>query len=176
MLIQKYNPKWIQDFTNLKQKLDQSLLGLNYEIEHIGSTSVPNLDAKPIIDLDIIYQEEAVFEKIKSALIQIGYYHNGDQGIQQREVFKRNGNGNHEFLDFITHHLYVCLKGSKGLNRHLLSRDFLRKNKWARLKYQQMKYEIAERVEQDRKQYAELKELTVNDFIDEIIAQEAAQK
>jgi len=116
-----------------------------------------------------IYGMEEEFEKIKSKLIQLGYYHNGNQGILEREVFKRSGEAKNEILDSISHHLYVCPKGSNALERHLLSRNFLRKNEWARKKYQQMKYEIAEKVDQDKKRYAELKELTVNDFIDEII-------
>lgn len=169
MLIQKYNPNWPQKFAELKYELDLALVGLVYQIEHVGSTAVPDLDAKPILDLDIIYQENAEFEKIRSALLQIGYFHNGDQGIEKREVFKRRGTIINSVLDLIPHHLYVCLQGSKGLERHLLSRNYLRKHEWAREKYQQMKYEIAEQVGQDKKRYAELKELTVNDFIDEII-------
>ncbi len=171
-LIQKYDPNWINSFNKIKQALDLALTGISYQIEHIGSTSVPSLDAKPIIDIDIIYKEDATFDKIKTALENIGYYHNGDQGIPEREVFKRDGITTNPVLDSIPHHLYVCLHGSQGLERHLLSRDYLRKHKWAREKYQQMKYEIADKVNQDRKKYAELKELTVNDFIDQIIEKE----
>ena len=75
-------------------------------------------------------------------------------------------------LDRIKHHLYVCPMDSKALERHLLSRNHLRKNEEARIKYQQMKYELAEQSNQDRKKYQELKELQVNDFIDSIIEME----
>jgi GrpB-like predicted nucleotidyltransferase (UPF0157 family) len=139
-------------------------------IVHVGSTAVPNLDSKPIIDIDIIYFNPTDFEKIKSGLEKIGYYHNGNQGIKDRDVFKRNGNCVSEILDTVKHHLYVCPVDSKALERHILSRNFLRKNDWARLKYQQMKYELAEKANQDRTIYATLKELNVNDFIDSIIA------
>ena len=77
-----------------------------------------------------------------------------------------------KILDTIKHHLYVCPNDSKALERHILSRNFLRKNDWARVKYQQMKYELAEKANQDRKVYATLKELTINDFIDSIIEEE----
>ncbi len=175
LLIQKYNPVWIKNFLKIKQELEIALAGIPYQIEHVGSTSVPDLDAKLIIDVDIIYKGNLSFEKIKAALLNIGYYHNGDQGIPKREVFKREGIIKNPILDSITHHLYVCLQGSQGLERHLLSRDYLRKHQWAREKYQQMKYEIADKVNQDKKAYAELKELTINNFIDEIIEKEAAQ-
>lgn len=79
-------------------------------------------------------------------------------------------------MDTITHHLYVCLKGSKALERHILFRDYLRKNEWARIKYQQMKYELAQKANQDKKRYAILKELKINDFIDSIIEKQKDQK
>ncbi len=170
MLIEKYTSDWIINFTDLKRALELGLKGIEYQIEHIGSTAVPNLDSKPIIDIDIIYHSESDFEMIKSGLIKIGYYHNGNQGIEKREVFKRDGKSNYGFLDTITHHLYVCLKNSKALERHILFRDFLKKNDWARLEYQDIKYELAIKANQNKKRYAELKELIVNDFIDKIIA------
>jgi GrpB-like predicted nucleotidyltransferase (UPF0157 family) len=55
-----------------------------------------------------------------------------------------------------------------------LSRDFLRKNEWARIEYQEMKYELAEMAGQDKKRYAELKELNVNHFIDAIVEKQRA--
>ncbi|SEL49119.1 GrpB domain, predicted nucleotidyltransferase, UPF0157 family [Aquimarina amphilecti] len=169
MLIKKYTTNWINDFNDLKNEIEKGLGELNYSIEHVGSTSIPNLDAKPIIDIDIIYQDKLEFEKIKMELIDIGYYHNGDQGIESREVFKRNEKYMNPILDKISHHLYVCLKYSKGLERHILSRDYMKKNDWARLKYQKMKYELAEKANQNKKVYAQLKELNINNFIDEII-------
>ena len=172
MILEKYSSNWVKDFRSIKSEIDNILDGLTYSIEHVGSTSVPNLDSKPIIDIDIIYYNQMDFEKIKLGLGKIGYYHNGNQGIEDREVFKRNGKITNEILDAVKHHLYVCTVDSKALERHILSRDFLRKNDWARLKYQQMKYSLAENANQDRKIYAALKELYVNGFIDTIIEEE----
>ncbi len=169
MLIKKYTTDWVKSFADLKHEINIGLSDLEYEIEHVGSTSVPELDSKPIIDIDIIYKSESDFDKIKSGLIKIGYYHNGNQGIEKREVFKRNGKQIDGTLDTITHHLYVCPTDSKSFERHILSRDFLRQNDWARLKYQELKYELAVKANQDKKLYAELKELNVNEFIDKII-------
>jgi GrpB-like predicted nucleotidyltransferase (UPF0157 family) len=172
MLISKYTSTWIEDFMNLKHKIDSALHGLEYHIEHVGSTSVPNLDSKPIIDIDIIYSKQTDFNSFKSRLETLGYYHNGNQGIEDRNVFKRSGKSFSEILDTIKHHLYVCPVYSKALERHILSRNFLRTNDWARIKYQQMKYELADKANQDQKKYAELKEQYVNDFIDTIIQEE----
>ena len=172
MLIKKYTSEWITDFANLKREIEKGLNGIAYEIEHIGSTSVPELDSKNIIDIDIIYEQQSEFEKIKARLHNIGYYHNGNQGIEHRDVFKRTGQLTNKVLDRIKHHLYVCRTNSKALEKHILFRNFLRKNDWARLKYQEMKYELAEKANQDKKPYAALKELHVNDFIDSIIEKE----
>jgi GrpB-like predicted nucleotidyltransferase (UPF0157 family) len=76
MLIQEYKTEWVQNFKDIKLELDTALIHLNYKIEHVGSTSVPNLASKPIIDIDIIYQQEAEFDNIKISLLSIRYYHN----------------------------------------------------------------------------------------------------
>lgn len=172
MLIKTYNPNWVKDFRDIKREIENGLYGVGFTIEHVGSTAVPNLDSKPIIDIDIIYTKQSDFELIKSGLLKIGYYHNGNQGIEERKVFKRNGKLINEILDSIAHHLYVCPIESKALERHILSRNFLRKHDWAMLQYQQMKYELAEQANQDKKVYAALKELYANAFIDAIIEKE----
>ncbi|MBO0929586.1 GrpB family protein [Fibrella aquatilis] len=172
MLLKTYTSNWIKDFTDIKLEIESGLHGLDFTIEHVGSTAVPHLDSKPIIDIDIIYSKNLDFVKIKSGLEKIGYYHNGNQGVDGRDVFKRNGKLTNKLLDTVKHHLYVCPIDSVALERHILTRNFLRKNEWARLQYQQMKYALAEKANQDRKVYSALKELNVNDFIDLIVKEE----
>lgn len=168
MLIQKYTKKWIEDFDKIKKAIGEALANTDASIVHIGSTSVPNLDAKPIIDLDIIYDKTA-FEEIQKRLGQIGYYHNGNQGIPDREAFRRKENQKHPILDFIIHHLYACPIDSEELKRHILFRNHLIANEDARIEYQNLKYKIAKETNQDKKKYAELKETAASDFINSII-------
>jgi GrpB-like predicted nucleotidyltransferase (UPF0157 family) len=140
------------------------------DIEHIGSTSVPHLAAKPIIDIDIVYGKEIPFEEIKSSLEKLGYYHNGNQDIEDREIFKRfPSTKKHTVLDLIRHHLYVCPAHSQELKRHLLLRDYLRNNNIEREEYEKIKYRIAEMANQNKKEYARLKEVSAREFIDAII-------
>jgi GrpB-like predicted nucleotidyltransferase (UPF0157 family) len=172
MLIQKYNPNWIKDFNDIKNVITEALINLNVQIEHVGNTSIPNLAAKPIIDIDIVFDTPKDFDVIKGRLEKIGYYHNGNQGIPNRDVFKRGqSDAKHEILDFITHHLYVCPSDSAELQRHLLFRDYLKSNEEARIQYQNIKYALAEEANQDRKKYAALKEEKGNAFINTVIAQ-----
>lgn len=170
MLIQEYKESWPDDFTAISNIINEALAGLKISIEHIGSTSIPGLAAKPIIDTDIVYYLPDDFEKIKSRLEKIGYYHNGNQGIPDREVFKRAAAATkNEVLDSIAHHLYVCPVHSEELQKHILLRDHLLKNEAARIQYQTMKFEIAEEAKHDRKKYAELKEIKTKTFINSVI-------
>ena len=170
MLIQKYNPLWVQHFKNLKREFQQALQGIFVKIEHVGSTSIIGLAAKPIIDIDIVYWEDDDFAKIKNRLSKIGYYHNGDQGIYDREVFKRKKHPEkHPILDQLKHHLYVCPSDGNELQRHLLFRNFLKENNWAKKEYENIKYQIAEEANQDRKRYATLKEIKAKKWIQSII-------
>lgn len=168
MLLQEYKESWVEGFTKLKEVINEALINLKVSIQHVGSTSIPALAAKPIIDIDIVYDKNAALEEIKTRLEKIGYYHNGNQGIPGREVFKRNKN-THEVLDGIAHHLYACRADSAELQKHILFRDYLLANEEARVLYQKFKYEIAEEAGQDRKKYAQLKEIKLSNFINGII-------
>lgn len=173
MLILKYNSKWINNFELIQKTLLCNLTSCNVSIEHVGSTSIPQLGSKPIIDIDLVYFNLSDFAKIKDHLEKLGYYHNGNQGIVGREVFKRN-NADHPILDTISHHLYVCHTNSQELQRHLLFRDYLRINEDARITYENLKLSIALQANQDKKKYARLKENQAKHFINGII--EKAEK
>jgi len=169
MLIQEYQSSWADDFQSIKNEILKVLSHLHISIEHIGSTAVPYLASKPIIDIDIVFDKEISFGDIEKGLEQLGYYHNGNQGIVDREVFKRNNTVSNSILDSITHHLYVCPVHSQELKRHILFRDYLIANKEARLEYQNIKYQIAQETNQDKKLYAQLKEIKAKDFIDKVL-------
>lgn len=174
MVIYKYQESWVTDFNRIKTALIERLSNSAINIEHVGSTSIKHLAAKPIIDIDLIYDELAQFAIIKEDLEKLGYYHNGDQGIAGREVFKRKAsNTKHPIFDFIKHHLYVCQTDNKELNRHLSFRNHLRANDQARQAYEQLKYNIAELAGHDHKKYVELKEVMATDFIESILDRNA---
>ena len=130
-LLEPYNPAWSVEFSELSAIYAEALGPLALRIEHIGSTAIPGLAAKPIIDIDIVIADYAVFPRVVDALAELGYAHNGDQGIPQREAFKPAD----EFVPrtspsrrWRTHHLYVCPEASPELQRHLRFRDALRAN------------------------------------------------
>lgn len=176
MLIQEYQARWEEDFEEIRHVIAEALTGLDITIEHVGSTAVPRLAAKPIIDIDVVFSSSIDFEEVQSRLEQIGYVHNGNQGIPEREVFKRQHIARaHPILDSLSHHLYVCRAQSEELRRHLLFRDYLRTHREARQEYQELKYRIAEEARQDRKKYTELKEMQAKAFVEAVLAKSQEQ-
>ncbi|MDH3243593.1 MAG: GrpB family protein [Saprospiraceae bacterium] len=170
MLLIPHQDSWVDDFKRIKEIFLQHLSGLDIEVEHIGSTAVPDLPAKAIIDIDIIYERSEAFEIIKKRLEDLGYVHHDDQDIKGREVFKLKGSeDDHIVLNSIRHHLYVCHVDNEELQRHLIFRDFLRENQLERKQYEQLKQQIALKQNQDHKAYARLKESVAREFIDGII-------
>ena len=177
MLIREYATNWVFDFQTIKTILQEVLQHLHVTVEHVGSTAIPGLSAKPIIDIDIVFENNVSFSEIKNRLESIGYYHNGNQGITDRDVFKRNNALiKHPVLDSITHHLYVCPAHSEELKRHLLFRDYLRTNEEARIEYQQLKLNLAEEANHNQKIYAQLKEEKAKPFIEQVLVTAALQR
>lgn len=82
MVLEKYTSNWVKNFASIKREIEVVLDEIKYSIEHIGSTAVPHLDSKPIIDIDIIYSNPSDFDLIKLKLEKLGYVYHGNQGIE----------------------------------------------------------------------------------------------
>ncbi len=169
MVIENYDSKWPEIFLKSKAELQKAITVMSH-IQHVGSTSIPGMKAKPIIDIDVGLENWNDFEKVKSELASIGYEHEGDKGITGREAFCRDGKVHNEILDSIDHHLYVCSVDNEEYKRHILFRDYLRNHDEARDRYNQIKEEILAKVGSDnRAGYVQMKEEEYRDFFEEII-------
>ena len=151
VLVQPYNKAWKQNFIDIKAELQDALGELALAIEHVGSTSVDGLSAKPIIDIDVVIKEE-MLDDVIWALQRIGYQHEGNLGIPGREAFKYDGK---EHLQ--KHHLYVCPQDSAELRRHIAFRDYLRTHPEAVREYSRIKEEGASLYPLDMAKYIEHK-------------------
>ena len=151
-LVEKYNHEWPKWFEEIKAYLGEKVSRACIRIEHVGSTSIPGMTAKPIIDL-ILVIEPPDFEKIKALLAERGYYHRGDQGIEDREVFRIRDMSVDNSLP--NHHLYVCPKHNAELKRETAFRDFLRQNKEYAGRLSGLKWALAEEFDNDREAYME---------------------
>ena len=170
MVIVEYKKDWPQHFLKIKTEL-QKAITVASNIQHVGSTSIPGMKAKPIIDIDVGLNNWTDFEAVKKALAEIGYEHEGDRGITGRETFCRNGKVHNEILDTIEHHLYVCSVDNTEFNRHILFRDYLRSHVETRDRYNQIKEEILAKVGvNNRAGYVQMKEEEYMDFFEDVIA------
>ena len=88
VIVLSYDEKWKYDYEDIKQEILNCAGDLIETIEHVGSTSVEGMSAKPCIDIDVVIKDYSVFEYLKDRLASIGYIHEGDLGIKDREAFK----------------------------------------------------------------------------------------
>ena len=152
VVVVPYEEAWASEFEEIKKEIEAEIGDLIFGIEHIGSTSVKGLSAKPCIDIDVIIKDYSVFDEIVNKLGAIGYIHEGNLGIKDREAFKYTDKPH-----LMMHHLYVCPQYSKELHRHITFRDFLRSNPEAVKKYSTVKEKAAELFPSDIDQYIEYK-------------------
>ena len=152
VVVLPYDAQWRQDFLKIKDELIDALGQLAVSIEHVGSTSVQGLSAKPIIDVDVVIKDYSVLDRVIISLGNIGYRYEGDLGIAGREAFKYDGK---EHLR--KHHLYVCPQDSAELHRHIAFRDYLRSHPEAAREYGRIKEEGARLYPFDIDKYIEYK-------------------
>ncbi|MDF2586191.1 MAG: hypothetical protein K0S41_32 [Anaerocolumna sp.] len=138
VIVLPYDKRWKEEYVKIKTILEKALGSSVISIEHVGSTSVEGLAAKPIIDIDVVIESYDVFEDVKRRLEKLRYRYEGNLGIAQREAFKYENKP-----DLMAHHLYVCPKNSEELNRHLVFRDYLRTHKSDMKQYGNIKLEAA---------------------------------
>lgn len=121
VVVVRYDQRWKQWFDALKGRLGSFLGDTALRIEHVGSTSVEGMSAKPIIDIDIVIKDKAILPEAVKKLSDAGYVHEGDLGIEGREAFCYIGDA-----QLPPHHLYVCPEDSAELARHIAFREWLR--------------------------------------------------
>ena len=133
-----YDAAWVDDFEKIKCEILGALGDLAEGVEHVGSTAVFGLSAKPCIDIDVVIADYSTFDAVRAALSELGYFHEGDLGIAGREAF-----GYTDKPHLKKHHLYVCPRDSEELHRHITFRDFLRVNPDVAEEYGRVKTEAA---------------------------------
>lgn len=150
-----HNPEWSQlaeeEAKRILERLSIPVIG----VYHIGSTSIPGIKAKPI--LDFVIEVEDLDDIIRSTemLGELGYISKGEYGIPGRQFFTKDTDGER------SHHLHVFQQGHTDIERHLVFRDFLRANPEAAHEYEIIKEKLAKRFPKESGSYTEAK----SDFI-----------
>lgn len=131
-----YSEQWPAQFIVVAGDLSDALKHVPVvSIEHVGSTSVPGLVAKPILDIDIIVKRQHV-EAAIAALAKIGYIHRGDLGVTDREAFTTPD-------ERPPRNVYVCVEGTLHVRNHLAVREVLRTRPDLRERYGAVKTELS---------------------------------
>ena len=149
-LVQPYDPAWPIQFEEITTFLKSGLCGIDCAFEHVGSTAIQGMLAKPIIDLNAVIPPGA-FPSVKACLETLGYVHQGDLGIEGREAFDLADTAIRCRLP--VHHLYVCEKGALELRRQLAFRDFMRAQPEWRERLNCLKQELCTKHRNDRQAY-----------------------
>jgi GrpB-like predicted nucleotidyltransferase (UPF0157 family) len=160
LVVDDYDARWPQQFETLRTRVSAALGPLAAAIEHIGSTAVPGLAAKPIIDIDVLLRSKVDLPFATERLGTLGYEHQGDLGVAGREVFRAPAGD-------VSHHLYVCPPGSRAYLEHLAFRDHLRTHPEDARAYECLKRSLAERFGGGREGYTQAK----TEFIETILLQ-----
>lgn len=152
-----YDTRWPLWFEEIRARLTPYVAG--FAVEHVGSTAVPGLAAKPIIDVDIVVPSPDLVPVAIGRLAEAGYRHEGDQGIAGREAFALPPDAVHY------HHLYVVVEGNKAHRDHVLLRDHLRADAGDRGRYAARKRELAHLLTTDRAAYVDGKGALVEELV-----------
>ncbi len=163
--IEKYNPNWELEFYKEKEDLAKIFGNLATEIEHIGSTSVKGLSAKPIIDIAVALKKLDDFEKVKEKFQKEPYSVKEDS--DEDEILIRKG-----AEDNRTHFIHVMEINSKRYKDTIIFRNYLRKHEEAMKEYESLKKELAKKYADNRKMYTSSK----NEYIDNIIKKAYKEK
>ncbi len=146
-----YNEAWPQAFTEEAKLIKEVMGSVLLKIHHIGSTAVPGLAAKPIIDMMPEVSSLLLLDELSTQMAKIGYEAKGEFGIQGRRYYRKGGLNR-------THQIHAFQEGDKHIIRHLAFRDYLRAHKSVADEYGRLKTDIADRCNNDIERYCDEKD------------------
>lgn len=142
-----YNPDWLARFDEESHRIRQSLAGNVFSIDHIGSTAIPGMIAKPTIDMLLVVTNLSVLESSYAVMQSLGYQPKGEHGVPGRRYFVKFSGERHLF------HLHAFQNGHPEIDRHLNFRDYLRAHHDQAHAYQALKRRLAERYREEPAKY-----------------------
>jgi GrpB-like predicted nucleotidyltransferase (UPF0157 family) len=152
IVVGDYDPRWPQWFEVVRGRVWPAVEDVAVRVDHVGSTSVPGLAAKPIIDMDVVVAAPGDVDTVIERLQGIGYRWRGDLGVPGREAFAAPADPTQP-----RHHLYVVVEDERAHLDHWLLRDLLREDATARSRYAALKRHNAERADGDMDRYVAAK-------------------
>jgi GrpB-like predicted nucleotidyltransferase (UPF0157 family) len=160
IVVAAYDPRWPSDFDEIVAVVWPAVREEADRMEHVGSTAVPGLAAKPIIDVDVVVPDADRVAPVRARLGGIGYAWLGELGVEGRDAFEAATE-----LALPAHHLYLVVDGSRPYLDHVLLRDLLRRDPGARARYEQLKRHNAQRAGGDVEVYTARKAAFVAELL-----------
>jgi GrpB-like predicted nucleotidyltransferase (UPF0157 family) len=160
VLVVDYDPEWPAQFEELRLDVWPAVEGIALRIDHVGSTAVPGLAAKPIIDMDIVVRRPHDVAPTIERVERTGYRWDGDLGVPGRQAFSYEGESPRPH-----HHLYLVVEDNRAHLDHWLLRDLLRDDEDARRRYAALKRRNAEECAGDIEVYAAAKAWLVAELL-----------
>ncbi|MDP1881010.1 MAG: GNAT family N-acetyltransferase [Parachlamydiaceae bacterium] len=149
-----YNPQWPEMYASEAELLKQALSNNCIIIHHIGSTSVPGLSAKPIIDILLVVRNIQEVDDATKAMESLGYEVKGEYGIAFRRYFQKG-------KDVRTHNVHVYQENDPEISRYLKFRDWMRSHPDDAENYAKLKEGLAAKFPEDILQYCNGKDAFV---------------
>jgi GrpB-like predicted nucleotidyltransferase (UPF0157 family) len=149
IVLAPYDPAWASQFSAARDEILSACGGLVTEVHHIGSTSIPGIAAKPVIDMMPVVRRFEDGTACVGGLRKLGYEYRGEYGIAGRHYFVRGEPRSHQA------HMYAA--DHQEVERHLLFRDYLRMHPDERAAYEHLKRELAKQFTHDVQAYAAAK-------------------
>lgn len=152
-----YNEKWPLMYMAEEAKLKHILGGNIVAIYHIGSTSVPSVKAKPIIDIMPVVKDINLVDRFNEEMREFDYEPMGEFGMIGRRYF-------HKGKKTRTHHVHIFQDGSPDIERHLAFRDYLREHSDVSDRYGALKEKLAKQFPNDMDSYINGKDALVKEI------------
>lgn len=156
-IFRPYDPQLPELFSKEKNRLEK-FIG-NVLIEHVGSTAVPGLGGKGIIDIAVGVSDKSNFSEVSSKLIEAGYYYDPKDGTDERWFHGR------KISDSERYHIHLTFKDSKDWKEMVSFRDYLRTHPEDVQQYAKIKEKASELSNQDAKTYMEIKAPIILDIL-----------
>jgi len=152
-----YNSNWKKMYKEESEKIKNTLNDIIIDIHHIGSTAIPGIKAKPVIDILAEVKDIEAVDQYNHEMEELGYEVMGEYGIPKRRFFRKGGNKR-------THHIHIFQAGNEEIERHINFKEYLITHPDKRREYSKLKEKLANKYTYDVESYTNGK----SDFIKEI--------
>lgn len=152
IVVAPYGEEWARQFEVVAERIRKAIPGALLDIEHIGSTAVPGLAAKAVLDIMPVVRDFDEARALVPAIEELGYWYCGENEIPRRHYFVRE-----EIDGTVSEHVHVLEDSSVEARKHRMFRDYLRGSELARRRYAELKLRLAEEHRDDRLAYTDAK-------------------